>query len=123
MPKKFATVEDRRAYWKQWYENNKHRPEYKAADKATKKRIRKERRDWYLEIKKSLSCERCGVKDFRVLDLHHKDPSIKLEEVSNLAHRGLSKELILAEIAKCKVLCSNCHRIEHWEEKNNQSVA
>lgn len=83
-----------------------------------KKRIRKERRDWYFDLKKGLKCSRCGIDDFRVLDLHHLDPSKKDMEVSNLAQRGRSKETILAEIAKCVCLCSNCHRIEHWEEKN-----
>jgi hypothetical protein len=118
MPKKFTTVEERRAYWKQWYENNKHREDYKAYDKATKQRLRKERQDWYIEYKKTFSCEKCGIKDFRVLDLHHLDRSLKREEVSNMPMKGLSKEVILTEIAKCKCLCANCHRIEHWEEKN-----
>jgi hypothetical protein len=31
----------------------------------------------------------------------------------------LSKERILQEIAKCSVLCSNCHRKLHWDEKYN----
>ena|SRR5579885_2089913 len=123
MPKKFNTVEERRAYWRDWYERNKHREEYKAYDRATKKRIRKERKEWYLDLKKELKCERCGIDDFRVLDFHHKDPASKEKEVSIMALRAASKEKILAEIAKCRVLCSNCHRIEHWEEKNNQSVA
>ncbi len=75
MAKKFNTIEERRAYWRQWYENNKHREDYKAADKATKKRIRADRREWYLEFKKRLSCKNCGVADYRVLDLHHRDKS------------------------------------------------
>lgn len=122
MPKKFASVEERRAYWKQWYENNKHREDYKAADRATKKRIRKERREWLQEIKKTLKCGRCGIDDYRVLDLHHRDPSQKDTEVANLAQMGRSKEVILAEIAKCQCLCSNCHRIVHWEEKNGPVI-
>lgn len=124
MAKRFNSVEERRAYWRQWYEKNKHREDYKAADKATKKRIRKERRAWYLDLKSKLKCEGkdCGVSDFRVLDFHHRDPSTKEIEVSNLALNGISKKKILAEIEKCKVLCANCHRIEHWEERNNISV-
>ena len=120
MAKKFKTVEERRAYWKQWYENNKHREDYKEKDRATKKRIRKERRDWYHDLKKTLKCEgtNCGITDFRVLDFHHIDSSNKEIEVANLAHSSAPKAKILAEIAKCRVLCSNCHRIEHWEEKN-----
>lgn len=118
MPKKFDSVEERRTYWKQWYENNKHREEYKKKDRATKKRIRKERRNWYHDLKKNLKCERCNINDFRVLDFHHTDPTTKEMDVSTLANASASKEKILEEISKCRVLCSNCHRIEHWEEKN-----
>lgn len=41
MPKKFNSVEERRAYWKQWYERNKLREDYKASNKATKKELKK----------------------------------------------------------------------------------
>lgn len=118
MPKKFNSVEERRAYWRAWYENNKDREDYKASNKATKKRIKKERRSWYLELKSTLQCEYCKIDDFRVLDFHHRDPLLKTKEVSLLALRAASKEKNLSEIEKCKVLCSNCHRIEHWKEKN-----
>jgi hypothetical protein len=30
---------------------------------------------------------------------------------------GLSREAILQEIGKCVVLCSNCHQIEHYDER------
>ncbi len=122
MAKKFDSIEDRRAYWRQWYANNKHREDYKKKDRASKKRIRKERRDWYHNLKKELKCERCGINDFRVLDFHHTDPATKEIEVANLANSAAPKERILAEIAKCRVLCSNCHRIEHWEEKESLKV-
>jgi len=122
MPKKFASVEERRDYWKQWYENNKHREEYKAYDRATKKRIRKERKDWFIEYKKKLKCERCSVQDYRVLDFHHKNPAEKDTEVSNLSGVGSSKKKIMDEINKCHVLCANCHRIVHWEEKESSKI-
>lgn len=32
----------------------------------------------------------------------------KIENVSNLARRG-SREEVLAEIAKCELVCANCH--------------
>lgn len=117
MPKKFASIEDRRAYWRQWYDNNKHREDYKAKDRATKKRIRKERSEWFQNLKRTLKCDRCDNDDYRVLDLHHLDPNVKTLEVSNLVGQGNSKKVILAEIEKCVCLCANCHRIEHWEEK------
>lgn len=125
MPKKFSSVEERRAYWREWYENNKHREDYKAADKATKKRLRKEKGVWLSEYKKTLTCKRCGINDFRVLDFHHQDPKEKDFAVANMIRLGLSREKVLIEIAKCEVLCSNCHRIRHWEEKQkeNRNVA
>lgn len=120
MPKKFASEEERREYWNKWYARNKNRKSVKEHQKKTAKRIRKERRDWFQDLKKNLKCEKCGVQDFRVLDFHHKDPNEKDLEVSNMVRLRWSKKRILAEIEKCKVLCANCHRIEHWEEKNNE---
>ena len=122
MPKKFATIEERRAYWREWYAINKHRPDYKTKDYATKKRIRKERSEWWTEFRKVFKCTRCGNSDFRVLDLHHIDPKGKDDEVSNLVQAGRSKERILEEIAKCICLCACCHRIVHWEEKFGDKV-
>jgi predicted HNH restriction endonuclease len=36
-----------------------------------------------------------------------------------MVYNKVSKEKILLEISKCKVLCANCHRILHWKERNN----
>ena len=111
MPKKFTSVEERRVYWNNWYKNNKHRPDYIAKDRATKKRLRKERKEWWDEYRKEFVCKRCGIDDPRVLDFHHTDPSKKIMEISNMTQRGHSKERILEELAKCVCLCANCHRI------------
>jgi len=44
-----------------------------------------------------------------VLEFHHVRGT-KLDEVSRLIGRGASIPALRAEIAKCDVLCSNCHR-------------
>jgi hypothetical protein len=71
---------------------------------------------WYCEYRTNLKCECCGFSDYRALHFHHKDPTSKEANVSNMVGHGASKERILAEIAKCAVLCANCHAIEHFEE-------
>jgi len=66
--------------------------------------------------KAELGCERCRIKDPRVLDLHHRDPAEKASAVSQLLYRT-SLQKVLEEAAKCRVLCANCHRIEHAEKR------
>lgn len=122
MPKRFESAEERRAYWRQWYENNKHREDYKAADRATKKRIRKERKGWFVEFRKTLKCNRCPENDWAVLDFHHSDPEEKDMEVSTMVSHAWSKEKILKEISKCEVLCSNCHRKHHRDEREQSGI-
>ena len=117
MPKKFDTIEERRAYNKDWYDRNKNKLTLKSHQKSTAKRIRKERREWFQDLKKELKCERCGFADYRALDFHHKDPEQKDLEVSNMVRLRWSKKKILEEISKCMCLCANCHRITHSEEK------
>lgn len=63
---------------------------------------------------KSAPCVDCGG-EFPpiVMDLHHRDPSTKVAAVSNMVHAAVGVAKLEAEIAKCDVLCSNCHRLRH----------
>lgn len=63
------------------------------------------------EYKKTLTCERCGFNDHRALQFHHIDGDDKVAEIANM--RGWGFDTIKEEIAKCEVLCANCHQIEH----------
>jgi hypothetical protein len=72
------------------------------------------------EYKKTLRCNRCGLADHRVLDFHHKDPSQKEFNLSIMAGRNPNFQTLLDEVSKCEVLCSNCHRIHHYEERFNK---
>jgi hypothetical protein len=75
-------------------------------------------REFIQQQKVGLSCIRCGNSDIRVLDFHHLDKISKEIGISNIAYKGWGQKRILQEIAKCEVLCANCHRILHWEERN-----
>jgi len=54
-------------------------------------------------------CIDCGERDPVVLDLDHREPSLKRLEVTGLAARK-PWPVVLAEIAKCDVRCASCHR-------------
>ena len=43
------------------------------------------------------------------MDFDHRDPSKKICSVSEAAKK--SYDLMINEISKCDVVCSNCHRI------------
>jgi hypothetical protein len=69
--------------------------------------------------KSSIGC-RCGERDPVVLDLHHRRGTIKTETVSLLVQRA-PYAIVRAEIAKCDVLCSNCHRRTHHQERRSRA--
>lgn len=83
-------------------------------------RLKKRRDDLYNKvnaIKSDSGCIKCGFNDFRALEFHHRDPSQKIDAIGTMVAQLKSLEIIMAEIAKCDVLCSNCHSILHYEEK------
>ena len=87
-------------------------PEYY---RATYTRLRREKVRLIREHKAKSGCVRCGEKHIACLEFHHRDPSDK--EVTLGSRAGhISNEKLLAEIAKCDVLCANCHRKEHWND-------
>lgn len=62
---------------------------------------------------KDKPCSCCGIKyDIAVMDLHHKDSSLKDSNVSKLM-KSSSYQKLQEEIDKCVVLCANCHRMVH----------
>ena len=69
------------------------------------------------DYKRSCSCAHCGYDDHRALEFHHVDSNKELN-VAEAAGRWTWAK-VLTEIEKCIVLCSNCHRIVHWNELNN----
>jgi hypothetical protein len=56
-------------------------------------------------------CIDCGNPDPRVLDFDHIDASTKQDDICRMVNGSASIESLLAEIEKCVVRCSNCHRI------------
>lgn len=66
-------------------------------------------------IKTDTGCSVCGYnRCARALHFHHKDPKTKSFCVGECTHR--STKQLLAEVAKCIILCANCHAEEHYNE-------
>ena len=66
---------------------------------------------------KVAGCKACGEKHPACLDFHHRDPATKTRGardgcVAQMAGRG-RVAMMLAEIEKCDLICSNCHRKLH----------
>ena len=65
-------------------------------------------------------CLCCGLTDIRCLLFHHVDPKTKKFEISIAGRNRLLPSTIDAEIAKCILVCSNCHiRIHNPTDEDN----
>lgn len=95
----------RRAYGRKHYLQNRQRYIEQAA--ALKRRARLERTAYLLEYFRFNPCVDCGETDPVVLEFDH------LGDKSFTVTQGLAErrwQSILDEIAKCEVVCANCHR-------------
>lgn len=64
-------------------------------------------------------CELCGYnKCIAAFDFHHINPQEKKYNIKDLMTRKW--DLVKEEIDKCILLCSNCHRELHWNERNKK---
>lgn len=87
---------------------------HRAPRSAQVNRRRSEAVLFLLAYKETHPCERCGEAHPAGLQFHHRDRSSKVASIGTLASSGLSASRLLDEIAKCEVLCANCHAKEHW---------
>lgn len=75
-----------------------------------KNRIAK--RLWYIDYISKQKCNECGEDDSRCLEFHHKLE--KRFHVSYLLTSGHTLDFLKEEIARCELLCVNCHRKKHY---------
>lgn len=105
--------EYQKEYMRKWYEKNKakHISYVRARDKKIL--------DWLKEYKSTLKCEECSENHPACLEFHHinsKDKKFSVGRIKDF----MSWKLLKAEIAKCRVLCANCHRKEHYNQKEKE---
>lgn len=108
----------RSCYTKQWWANN---PDKKREQHLTQKpRERKRRRDTRLLINeaKNRPCADCGQRfPPCCMDFDHVRGT-KVASVTRLVTSSIQK--ILAEIAKCDLVCANCHRIRTHRRREHK---
>lgn len=91
---------------KHWRANPKRR-----SSNQVRNRERVLRNKQYLwDFLKTNPCNDCGESDPIVLEFDHINPEEKSYNLSELVRDAVSLAKIDDEIAKCIVLCANCHR-------------
>lgn len=97
----------RSAYGREHYETNKQRYIDQAA--ASQRRLRRERTTYLIEYFAAHPCTDCGEDDPIVLEFDHLDAKAKSFTIGGaISYRRWQS--ILDEMAKCEVVCANCHR-------------
>ena len=98
-----------RACCRAWYLAN--RDSHRAATNGRSKAIREELSRKLLDYLKAHPCVDCGMNDLRCLEFDHRERSEKRYNVTKMVDLRKTWSEIMAEIEKCDVRCSNCHRI------------
>lgn len=113
----YKNKEDQTKNAKLHYEANK--AVYVARAMLHTAKARKRNYEYTWEYKSTHPCAKCGNTNPIVLDFHHPNDD-KEKSVSKMMRLGWSIEKIKKEIEKCIVLCSNCHRIETYNNRKTQ---
>ena len=104
-------------YSKAHYEKNK-------AQIIAKKSVRKkEITVQFAAYKATLKCTNCGEDHPATLDFHHVERHRSNKKVYYLVSNGHHWPRIMDEVKKCIVLCSNCHRVTHFNERLEKALA
>ena len=96
---------------RRYLKNPSNHAKHLARVKSHNARFRAARRAFLHELK-SVPCMDCGGRfDPVCMDFDHRPGEIKLMSIGDAASGYKSNTKLLAEIAKCDVVCANCHRL------------
>lgn len=106
--KRFSYCRDCKSkYNKEWLAKNKKRQNRIVAERHRK--LHNEANEFLWNYKLAHSCVDCGENDPIVLEFDHVRGE-KVEAVGKMARDEKPIEKVLEEIAKCEVVCANCHK-------------
>lgn len=98
------------------------------AERRRQTALRREARDFINGIK-SKPCADCGgTFDPVCMDFDHRPGEVKLFPIAKGAELFYRKKttsrmsLLLAEIAKCDIVCANCHRLRTYRQRDHAAV-
>ena len=93
------------------YLNHKTTEEYKARQRASKKERKRALKENIRRLKEKTPCYDCHENyPYYVMDFDHRDGEIKEGNVATLLGDRWAIEKLTNEIAKCDIVCANCHR-------------
>lgn len=98
-----------------WRQNNPERIRklYRDSDQ----RRRNSTQDWVNQLK-ARPCKDCDQSfEPYVMDFDHRDPSTKRFVIGFMVSKRMPREAIEQEIAKCDLVCANCHRKRTFTRK------
>lgn len=98
---------------KRYYKENP--VKHKAETSKNRERYRRKYQVYLLEYLSNNPCIECGESDIRCLDFDH----LKDKEIVISKAMYWSIDRLKLEIAKCQVLCANCHRKKSHKESNS----
>ena len=104
----YRNLEDRKAYDRKWNQDNRDRK--RAINAVAEVKLKA----WYRSLK--TKCSLCPEDDPDCLTWHHLDPTTKTW-TPGLMVKSLGRERILEELAKCQLLCANCHLKEEARKR------
>ena len=106
-------VDYQKRYMATWYPKNKDRV------MANGQRYQDRLRDWIDQQKVERGCMDCGYNLHPwVLEFDHRPGEQKVMAVSRMRNKS-NHDAIVAEIAKCDVVCANCHRDRTHERRKS----
>jgi hypothetical protein len=100
---------------RQYYADN--REEHIAEIKRRNAKLLKRNQKWLIKYLLRHPCVDCDEANILVLEFDHLRD--KKEQLSKLIRRVVSVDRLKEEIAKCEVVCANCHRIRTSVRNNN----
>lgn len=83
------------------------------------KKYKDEFRDFINIHKETKGCFKCGESRHWVLDFHHLDDN-KEYNIAEILQKSQSYTKLKTEMDKCEVVCSNCHRDLHYQERQQK---